>query len=231
MSPALIGMVIQAEDRRFDRHAGVDWWALGGALVDYLSGATARGASTLSMQMAAMLDPDLTPKSNRRSIAQKLMQLRAALRLEARWTKDQILEAYLNLTSFYGELQGIGAAARELFGKRPSGLSAAESRGARGPAPLAQPPRLAARQACLCDCRCRYTAVPGAHAPGGRLVRHSAPFSLACDLAPPRRMRGCGIRENGCKRPSSGACNNWRSERSSSSSPGCAPITSVTVRR
>ncbi len=127
MSPALIGMVIQSEDRRFHQHAGVDWWALGGALVGYLSGAKPRGASTLSMQMAAMLDPELTPESNRRSIAQKLMQLRAALRLEERWTKEQILEAYLNLTSFYGELQGIGAAARELFGKRPSGLSAAES--------------------------------------------------------------------------------------------------------
>ncbi|MGH8703266.1 MAG: transglycosylase domain-containing protein, partial [Burkholderiales bacterium] len=119
--------VIQAEDRRFHQHAGVDWWALGGALAGYLSGAKARGASTLSMQVAAMLDPDLAPESNRRSIAQKLMQVRVALRLEERWTKEQILETYLNLTSFYGELQGIGAAARELFGKRPSGLSAAES--------------------------------------------------------------------------------------------------------
>lgn len=127
MSPALIGRVIQSEDRRFHQHAGVDWWALGGALADYLSGAKARGASTLSMQMAAMLDPELTPEGDRRSIIQKLMQVRAALRLEERWTKDQILESYLNLTSFYGELQGIGAAARELFGKSPSGLSAAES--------------------------------------------------------------------------------------------------------
>ncbi len=127
MSPALIRWVIQSEDRRFHQHAGVDWWAIGRAAAAYLSGATARGASTLSMQMAAMLDPELTPESNRRSIAQKLMQVRAALRLEERWTKEQILEAYLNLTSFYGELQGIGAAARELFGKRPSGLSAAES--------------------------------------------------------------------------------------------------------
>ncbi|MGH8508183.1 MAG: penicillin-binding protein 1C [Gammaproteobacteria bacterium] len=127
ISPALTGMVIQAEDRRFHQHAGVDWWALASALAGYLSGAKARGASTLSMQIAAMLDPELTPESNRRSIAQKLMQVRAALRLEEHWTKDQILEAYLNLTSFYGELQGIGAAARELFGKRPSGLSAAES--------------------------------------------------------------------------------------------------------
>ncbi|MGH8490726.1 MAG: penicillin-binding protein 1C, partial [Gammaproteobacteria bacterium] len=127
ISPALIGMVIQSEDRRFHQHAGVDWWAIGKAAAVYLSGAKARGASTLSMQMAAMLDPELTPESKRRSIAQKLMQVRAALRLEERWTKEQILEAYLNLTSFYGELQGINAAARELFGKRPSGLSAAES--------------------------------------------------------------------------------------------------------
>ncbi|MGH8517640.1 MAG: biosynthetic peptidoglycan transglycosylase, partial [Panacagrimonas sp.] len=127
MSPALIRWVIQAEDRRFHQHPGVDWRAIGRTAAAYFSGAKARGASTLSMQMAAMLDPELTPENNRRSMAQKLMQLRAALRLEERWTKDQILEAYLNLTSFYGELQGIGAAARELFGKRPSGLSEAES--------------------------------------------------------------------------------------------------------
>ncbi|MFH0342786.1 MAG: penicillin-binding protein 1C [Chromatiales bacterium] len=127
MSPALIGRVIQSEDRRFRQHAGVDWRALAAALAGYLSGATARGASTLSMQVAAMLDPELAPEGQRRSIIQKLMQMRAALRLEERWNKDQILEAYLNLTSFYGELQGIGAAARELFGKQPSGLSEAES--------------------------------------------------------------------------------------------------------
>ena len=127
MSPALIGIMVQAEDRRFHEHAGVDWWAIGSAAAAYLRDATARGASTLSMQMAAMLDPDLAPEGNRRSIAQKLMQMRAALRLEKRWTKDQILEAYLNLASFYGELQGIGAAARELFEKEPSGLSEAES--------------------------------------------------------------------------------------------------------
>ncbi|MFO1418888.1 MAG: penicillin-binding protein 1C [Methylotetracoccus sp.] len=122
MSPALINAVVAAEDRRFFEHRGVDWKALGAAAWNRLRGGPPRGASTLSMQVAALLDPELSPIGARRSSIQKLRQILAALELEGQWSKPQILEAYLNLASFRGELQGIGAAAQGLFGKAASGL-------------------------------------------------------------------------------------------------------------
>ena len=74
------------------------------------------------MQLAAFLSPDLAAPG-RRTWRDKLRQLRAARALEARWSKDQILEGYLNLAGFRGEAQGIGAAALSLFGKTPEALT------------------------------------------------------------------------------------------------------------
>lgn len=114
--------LVAAEDRRFRKHNGVDWWALAGALRDRIEGKRARGASTLSMQVAAYLAPDLAAPGHR-GTWDKLRQMRAARALEAEWSKDQILEAYLNLAGFRGEAQGIGAAALGLFGKSPATLT------------------------------------------------------------------------------------------------------------
>jgi len=127
ISPALIDAVVRAEDRRFFEHGGVDWRALGDAAIDtFLKGAP-RGASTLSMQVAAMLEPALRASGSHRTVPQKWDQIRAARALEARWSKREILEAYLNLSPFRGELTGIGAAARGLFDKAPSGVDAREA--------------------------------------------------------------------------------------------------------
>ncbi|HZP92266.1 MAG TPA: penicillin-binding protein 1C [Burkholderiales bacterium] len=126
VSPAALEAIVRAEDKRFYHHRGVDWIALSDAALDTLF-AHPRGASTISMQVAAQLDSALMPKTGRRSVAQKWDQIRAAQALEKGWSKRQILEAYLNLSTFRGELQGIGAAARGLFGKQPSGLTLAES--------------------------------------------------------------------------------------------------------
>jgi len=127
VSPALRQALVAAEDRRFNRHQGVDWLALGAAAVGYLTGDARRGASTLSMQLVGLLDPARAGTGALRSPAQKLDQMRAALALERRWSKVQILEAYLNRVSFRGELQGIGAASRGLFAKSPAGLGEAEA--------------------------------------------------------------------------------------------------------
>ena len=127
VSPALPRALIAAEDRRFEQHRGVDWLAVGGALRASLGGERSRGASTISMQLAALLSPELAADGSRRSLGQKLRQARAAMALERRWSKSQILEAYLNLLGYRGELQGIAAASRTLLGKAPSGLSEAES--------------------------------------------------------------------------------------------------------
>jgi penicillin-binding protein 1C len=154
VSPALTVALLQAEDRRFERHSGVDWRALLGAgakdSATAAGGGRVRGASTLTMQLAGQLDPALMPSHGRRSPLQKLRQMRSAWALEARWSKPQILEAYLNLVSFRGELQGVNTAAQVLFGKAPSGLTADESwlLAALLPAPGAAPAQTAKR-ACV----------------------------------------------------------------------------------
>jgi penicillin-binding protein 1C len=127
VSPALLEAVIAAEDRRFIGHAGVDYRSLGGALIRGLTSEGFRGASTITMQLVALLNRGLQAKGGRKSLWQKGNQILAAYDLEDRWSKDQILEAYLNLITFRGELQGIGAACRGLFGKDPHGLDREEA--------------------------------------------------------------------------------------------------------
>lgn len=127
ISPALQSAVIFSEDRRFYRHGGVDWISLRAALPGLFGASRGRGASTITMQVAARLDEDLKPEKNRRSLLQKSKQIRAARTYEKSWSKTEILEAYLNLVAFRGELQGIHAAARGLFSKEPQGLNEMES--------------------------------------------------------------------------------------------------------
>ncbi|RZU47428.1 penicillin-binding protein 1C [Fluviicoccus keumensis] len=127
VSPALVDALIFVEDRDFYRHHGVDWGAFSRAALKYLTGQRTRGASTLSMQTAALLDPTLAWRTGGRPLDRKWRQLRAARALDARWGKDRILEAYLNLTQWRGDLQGIDAASQALFGKRPAGLDRADS--------------------------------------------------------------------------------------------------------
>ena len=129
ISPALGRAVLQAEDQRFMEHGGIDLKAVGMAAWNLLlgQGTSVRGGSTITMQLAGRLDPLLGPRKGGRTLGRKWDQVAAARELEAGWTKQQILEAYLNLVYYRGELQGIGAAAQGLFGKAPSGLDAGES--------------------------------------------------------------------------------------------------------
>ena len=127
VSPALLRALVRAEDRRFHDHGGVDWLALAASAWQNALSSTKRGGSTLTMQLAAQLDPKLRPSANRRTLAQKWRQMKAAWEIERSWTKAQILEAYLNLAVYRGELTGLRAAARGLFGKEPSGLDETES--------------------------------------------------------------------------------------------------------
>ena len=127
ISPALGVAVLQAEDQRFMAHGGIDLRAIGQAAWDNLFRERARGASTITMQLAGLLDAELKAGAAGRNWNQKFNQALAARELEAGWSKAQILEAYLNLASFRGELQGVAAASQALFGKAPSGLDLAES--------------------------------------------------------------------------------------------------------
>jgi len=126
ISPALVRAAVESEDRRFFSHDGVDWKAVAAAIVQRLRGGAPRGASTITMQLATLLDPSLRRGDEPRSVRQKWAQMRAAWGIERRWSKNEILEAYLNLLTFRGELQGVAAATNVLFGKVPHGITTAE---------------------------------------------------------------------------------------------------------
>ena len=127
ISPALRGAIIAVEDHRFREHDGVDARAVAAAIGQALRGGPSRGASTISMQVAALIDPRLRPRRGTRSLVQKWGQARLARAIERTWSKDEILEAYLNLVGFRGELEGVGAAAAALFATTPGALTGAES--------------------------------------------------------------------------------------------------------
>ncbi|WP_420136818.1 penicillin-binding protein 1C [Sphingomonas sp.] len=148
IAPAVRDAIVAGEDRRFRAHGGVDWTGMIGSAWASVRGRHARGASTLTMQLAGFLAPELGDPGTR-GLRGKLRQIRAAHAIEAGWSKDQILEAYLNLASFRGENQGIGAASRALFGKAPDMLDGDQALllAAQLPAPQADAGRIA-RRAC-----------------------------------------------------------------------------------
>ncbi len=131
VSPAMIDAVLASEDKRFFDHGGVDWRAAASAAITNLrSGEVKRGASSISMQVAASFDASLARANSgkdARTMSQKIDQAQAAWELERAWSKEQILETYLNTIYFRGELQGIGAASEQLFGKAAHGLDRVES--------------------------------------------------------------------------------------------------------
>ncbi|NNM51455.1 MAG: penicillin-binding protein 1C [Pseudomonadales bacterium] len=151
VSPALLDALVFAEDRRFYHHHGVDWYAVLRASLKFAHGDKSRGASTITMQVASLLNPSLTWQRGGRSLNQKWRQMLAAKELEKHWSKDQILEAYINLTEFRGDLEGIGAASQILFDKSPATLTREEGLllAALLPQPTASPKHVAARACAL----------------------------------------------------------------------------------
>jgi penicillin-binding protein 1C len=174
VAPAVREAVVASEDKRFARHGGVDWRGLGGSLWAGLRGRHARGASTITMQLAGFLTPELAGPGVR-GFHDKLRQIRAARAIEAHWSKDEILEAYLNLATFRGETQGIGAASRALFGRAPDALGKDDALllAALLPAPQA-PPASVGRRACrlahAADCTMLVAEAEAMTGPGRRLA-------------------------------------------------------------
>jgi penicillin-binding protein 1C len=155
VSPALRAAVISIEDQRFYEHGGVDGRALAGAAWQLLRGEGHRGASTITMQLAGLIEPEDLRARGRRGLGGKWAQMKAAWRIERTWTKAQILEAYLNRVGTRGELQGIAAASWSIYGKAPSGLTGAESwlLASLIAAPNAEPERAAVRACALAERR------------------------------------------------------------------------------
>ena len=149
IDPRLVESLIAYEDQRFYSHHGVDPFALLRATLSYISaGRVVSGASTITMQVARLLDPGLRD----RSIATKLRQIIAALRLEVHLSKREILEAYFTLAPYGGNIEGVNAAAWTWFGKSPELLTEGET------ALLVAPP-----------------AIPGATAPRSESRRGPVP--------------------------------------------------------
>lgn len=122
VSPRYLQALIQYEDRWFWEHPGVNPLAvLRAAWQDLLAGRVISGGSTLTMQVARLLDP------HPRTFGGKVRQLWRALQLEWHLDKRQILTLYLNRAPFGGTLQGIGAASWAYLGKPPADLSYSEA--------------------------------------------------------------------------------------------------------
>ena len=170
ISPELSRAVIRAEDRRFMNHGGIDWLAIAGSLRARVSGQKSRGASTITMQLSAFLSPEIA-RPGSRSMIDKLRQARAAWAIESRWSKTEVLEAYLNLVPLRGEVQGVGAGALMLFGKSPAALDRREAAvmAALLPDPGAAGPRVAERA-------CRL--LPAADCPALQALADSAVTSV-----------------------------------------------------
>lgn len=123
VDPGYLRMLLAYEDRRFDRHPGVDGWALARAAFQALRyGEVVSGGSTLTMQVARLLEDGATG-----SWAGKLRQVRVALALERVLSKDAVLSLYLQLAPMGGNLEGVRAGSLAWFGKEPSRLTEAEA--------------------------------------------------------------------------------------------------------
>jgi penicillin-binding protein 1C len=123
VDPTYLKLLLDYEDRRFYSHAGVDPLALGRAAFQLITrGHIVSGGSTITMQLARLMEP-----RHERSVYAKLRQMVRALEIERQLNKEQILDLYLALAPFGGNLEGVRAASIAYFGKEPKRLSLAES--------------------------------------------------------------------------------------------------------
>ena len=123
VDPRYLDMLLAYEDRRYRQHHGIDPMAvLRAACQLVVNGRIVSGASTLTMQVARLLDEPAAP----RGLQVKLRQMALALALERSFTKDEILGLYLRLAPFGGNVEGVRAASLTYFGKEPARLSVGE---------------------------------------------------------------------------------------------------------
>ncbi|WP_132055909.1 penicillin-binding protein 1C [Pseudocnuella soli] len=121
ISPLLQKAIVAKEDRYFFHHPGVNPFAVGRALVNNISkGRRTSGASTITMQVARLLHPQ------KRTAGAKVVEAFRALQLEWKYSKKEILQLYLNLVPYGGNIEGVKSAAWLYFQKSPEHLSLAE---------------------------------------------------------------------------------------------------------
>jgi len=124
VDPSYVDLLLAYEDQRFREHGGVDPWALGRAAYQLVTrGHIVSGGSTITMQLARLMEEP----AHHRSFYAKLRQIVRAIEIERQLDKDQILNLYLALAPFGGNLEGIRAASIAYFGKEPKRLSLTEA--------------------------------------------------------------------------------------------------------
>lgn len=122
IDPKYLRFLMSYEDQRFDSHFGVDPFALVRALGQWaLSGHVVSGGSTLTMQVARLLEP------RDRTLVSKALEILRAIQLEAHFSKSDILDIYVTLAPFGGRLEGVRSASLAYFGKEPGHLTIAEA--------------------------------------------------------------------------------------------------------
>lgn len=122
ITPTLKQAILYKEDQYFYYHPGINPVSIGRALINNVfSGKRTSGASTITMQVARMLSP------KERTYGNKLIEMFRALQLEWQFSKDEILQLYLNLVPYGGNIEGVKSAAVLYFNKMPDHLSLAET--------------------------------------------------------------------------------------------------------
>jgi penicillin-binding protein 1C len=123
VDPRFVAMLIAYEDRRFYSHHGVDFLSLGRAALQWMShGHIVSGGSTLTMQVARLVEPQAG-----KSVAAKFEQILRAVKIERRTDKSGVLDLYLALAPYGGNIEGLRAASLAYFGREPKRLSVAEA--------------------------------------------------------------------------------------------------------
>lgn len=123
VDPQFIRILVAYEDRRFYDHHGIDPLAIGRAALQLITnGRIVSGASTLSMQVARLIEPRAG-----RSLSAKFLQVVRAIQIERRLSKEQILNLYLTHAPYGGNLEGVRAASLAYFGKEPRRLTVAQA--------------------------------------------------------------------------------------------------------
>jgi penicillin-binding protein 1A len=126
ISPAVVAAFLAVEDKRFSRHHGIDWIRMVGAVLSYRPGQRLQGFSTITMQLAGSLWPERIDR-RQRTPTRKLREMRVALEIERNYSKDRILELYLNQIELGNRAFGVEAAALRYFGKSVKHLNVAEA--------------------------------------------------------------------------------------------------------
>src|SRR6266403_713392 len=177
VSPLFIDALLAREDTRFYQHPGVDWRGILRALVrDVLSGSAKEGASSITQQLARNSLP-----LGGRTLNRKILEAMVALRIEQKFTKQQILELYINRIYFGSGCYGVETASQAYFGKNASKLNLSEAallagliRSPNRFSPLKNPEGAAIQRNTVLDRMVELKKISGAEAGQAKLTKVNA---------------------------------------------------------